>query len=117
MRRASAALGAAIALSACGGNGEPGLPAALADRTAAEADATAELLEAGDDCEAAERASGLVHELVEAINARRVPDGLQEELLGRANELAARVRCPGPSEPEATPVARDLADWVRGRRA
>lgn len=56
-----------------------------------------------------------MRETIGAINAGRVPDELQEELLGRANELAARIRCPGPSEPGAAPVARRLAGWARDR--
>ena len=82
---------------------------------AADADAVAGLLEAGRHCDAGRRASGLVADAVADVNARRVPDELQEELLGRANELAARISCPGPSEPQAAPVARDLAAWVRAR--
>jgi hypothetical protein len=57
-----------------------------------------------------------VRETVAAINSGRVPPALQEELLARANELAARIRCPGPSERAAVPVARRLAEWARDRR-
>lgn len=56
-----------------------------------------------------------MRDTVAAINAGRVPDALQEELLGQANEVAARIACPGPSEPQAAAAARELAEWARER--
>jgi hypothetical protein len=108
-------LAAAVLLAGCGGEARPRLSEQLADSVAADADAIAAELEARRHCPAARRADRLVGNVVAAINARGVPNGLQEDLLGRVNELAGRIGCPGPSEPQAASVALELADWVRKR--
>lgn len=94
-------------LPACGGStARPALPPPLA-RLAGRADALA----VERSCpRGARRAEALQRAAIAAINGRRVPGRLQEELLGRVNEVAARAATCPPGAPDA---ARDLADWLR----
>jgi hypothetical protein len=73
----------------------PRLPHALAIRLAREADAVVRN---------PKLAVRLQHDVIAAINARRVPGPLQEEIQSRANALAER---PAPRR------ARAFAAWLR----
>ena len=100
------ALGAALALTACGGSGQstaevPRLPRALASDLASTSDAIADALDAGDECGAAELADDLKNAVDDAIAAGRVPSDLQSELAETALELRNGVNCPvEPEKPE-----------------
>jgi hypothetical protein len=89
----------ALALAAGGCGGEeaarprPTLAPAVADRLAAQSDAIAEALDAGDVCTAAVRADELQDETLRAINAGQVPPAFQEDLTARVNELVNTVNC------------------------
>jgi hypothetical protein len=74
----------------------PHLPPALAQRLAREADTV----------HTRKAALRLQRAIIAAINAGRVPAGLQEELQSRANAVAER-----PSR------ARSFAAWLRARSA
>ncbi|HET7044521.1 MAG TPA: hypothetical protein VFI37_06690 [Gaiellaceae bacterium] len=85
-----------LALAGCGG-AEPLLPRTTAAPLAKQADAIAARLAAGDACGARDHALALQRRTIAAINARRVPAGLQEPLQSRANELVSEL------EPECLP--------------
>jgi hypothetical protein len=101
-----AAAAAALCLSACGGAKDkapppPAFPRSLATALAARSDAVAEALTAGNSCGALALAQQLQRQTIAAINERRVPPGLQEQLSGAVNELVARVTCiPPATQPE-----------------
>lgn len=99
-----------LALAGCGGGGDsrPAIPAGTAEALAARSDAVAESLAAGDACAADREADALVAAAIEAVNAGAVPAPLQEELLGSAQSLAARVECPPP--PPSAPSADQAED-------
>jgi hypothetical protein len=98
-----AAIGAVLALAACGGGDarpeEPGLPPRLAERLAAQSEAIADKLDAGDTCAAAQEADGLKNAVEQAIGSGAVPESLQSELLATARELQNDVNCPQPPPP------------------
>jgi hypothetical protein len=75
----------------------PRLPPALAARLAAETDAVAAALDAGDGCAARTAATHLQADTIAAINAGQVPAIYEEELLGRVNSLTARITCTPPA--------------------
>lgn len=54
----------------------------------------------GDVCGAAGLADQLNDQVIEAINARRIPPAFQEDLQARANELVNTVNCPPPTVDE-----------------
>ena len=92
-----------LALAGCGGGGGdaapppgPALQRATADQLAATSDAIADALDNGDVCGAAGLADQLNDQVIEAINARRIPPVFQEDLQARANELVNTVNCPAP---------------------
>jgi len=93
--------GCSCALAGCGSSKQsappppPRLPHALAVRLAQEADAVARN---------PKLAVRLQHDVIAAINTRRVPGPLQEELKSRATALADT---PTPSR------ARSFAAWLR----
>lgn len=95
---------AALVLSACGGAKHtappqpPAFPRALAANLASTSEAVAASLAAGDSCRALSLAHGLQAQTIAAINARRVPAGLQEQLSGAVNGLVARVTCVPPEQ-------------------
>lgn len=102
-RELGAAAAVALLLGGCGGSNHaapprpPALPHSLASDLAATSDAVAAALSAGDSCQALTLAHGLQAQTIAAINAHRVPAGLQEQLSGAVNGLVARVRCvPSP---------------------
>jgi hypothetical protein len=100
-----AATGALLALAGCGGGDarpeEPGVPRAVAERLAAESDAIADKLEAGDTCGAAQQADVLEDAVQQAIGSGDVPAAFQGELLQTARQLQNDVNCPQPPPPPA----------------
>jgi len=100
-------LAGALCLSACGGAKRsapppPTLSHSLGSSLAAQSDAVASALAAGDSCGALTLARRLQQQTIAAINEGRVTTGLQEQLSSAVNELVTRVRCvpaPPPAEP------------------
>jgi hypothetical protein len=89
-----------LALAGCGrGGGDaapppgPALERATADQLASTSDAIADALDDGDVCGAAGLADQLNDQVIEAINAGRIPPAFQEDLQARANELVNTVNC------------------------
>jgi hypothetical protein len=104
-----AASSCALLLAGCGGGDarqqpagpQPRLPRAVAQQLAARADRVGERLGANDRCGAVAEASRLQSEVIQAINAHRVPRRLQEPLQSAANQLAVRVgACVRVGKPE-----------------
>lgn len=96
-----------LALAGCGGGGgdaapppAPAIERATAERLASKSDAIADALDDGDVCGAAGLADQLNDQVIEAINARKVPPTFQEDLQARANELVNTVNCPQTTEEE-----------------
>ena len=96
-----------LALAGCGGGGGdaapppgPAIEHATAERLASTSDAIADALDGGDVCEAAGLADQLNDQVIEAINARKIPPTFQEDLQARANELVNTVNCPRTTEDE-----------------
>lgn len=94
-----------LALAGCGGGGGdaapppgPAIERATAERLASTSDAIAAALDDGDVCGAAGLADRLNDQVVEAINAGRIPPTFQEDLQARANELVNTVNCPPPTD-------------------
>jgi hypothetical protein len=102
----------ALALAACGGTEEeaappPTLPRTVAARLAADADAVAARLEAGDPCGAAESAAALQQTAVGALNRPgQVPDELKEDLGLAVADLVdrAQTECASAQPPPAPPA-------------
>jgi hypothetical protein len=101
-----AAVAAALCLNACGSDGgkgaepPPTLPRAVASSLAARSDAVADALAAGDSCRAATLTTQLQQEAIAAINSGRVSGALLEPLSAGVNDLAARVKCVPPPQPQ-----------------
>ena len=57
-------------------------------------------MDGGDVCGAAGLADELNGQVIEAINAGRIPPAFQEDLQARANELVNAVNCPPPTTDE-----------------
>lgn len=97
---------ATAALAGCGGGEttteEPTLPRPLAERLAAQSEAVADALAAGDTQSAAARAAALRDEAIAAINDGRVPPELQEELGAAVNLLAEDVASAATPPPTTT---------------
>ena len=96
---------AALSLGGCGSSrveqaAPPKLPRPLATSLAARSDAVADALAAGDSCRAAALATELQQETIAAINSGRVSGALLEPLSAGVNDLAARVKCVPPPQPE-----------------
>jgi hypothetical protein len=90
-------------LAGCGGGGGdaapppgPAIERATAEQLASTSDAIADALDGGDVCGAAGLADELNDQVIEAINAGRIPPAFQEDLQSRANELVNSVNCPPP---------------------
>jgi hypothetical protein len=101
--RSLAALLAVLALAGCGAEARrseaprpPRLPRALAESWAQQANAVAAALAAGDGCTARTRADALQREVIDAVNAHRVPQRLLEPLSSGVNDLASRITCMPP---------------------
>jgi hypothetical protein len=102
-----AALAAALCLSACGAAKQaappPTFSRSLASALAAQSDAVADSLAAGNSCRALTLAHALQQRTIAAINEHRVAAGLQEQLSSAVNELVARVTCMPPPAPAPAP--------------
>jgi len=103
------AAAAALCLSGCGGAKQstpppPTLPHSLATTLAAQSDAVADALAAGNSCRALALAQRLQRQTVAAINNGRVSGRLQEQLSGAVNDLVVRVSCVPPA---AAPQRQD----------
>jgi hypothetical protein len=107
-----------LALGGCGGGG-PALTRSTAEPLARQADAVAARLSAGDACGARDHARALQRGTIDAINAGRVPEELQEPLQNRANELVSELEpeCLPSVEPESTaPPPEPPAARPRGKK-
>ncbi len=92
-------------MAGCGGGGGntapppgPAIERATAEQLASKSDAIADALDGGDVCSAAGLADELNDQVIEAINAGRIPAAFQEDLQARANELVNTVNCPPPTD-------------------
>jgi hypothetical protein len=99
------ALAALLIAGGCGGGGtdaepppRPAIERATAEALASTSDSIADALDAGDVCTAAGRADDLNAQVIEAINAKKIPPAFQEDVLSRAQELVNSVNCPPPPE-------------------
>ncbi len=93
-----AALAAALCLNACGGSKHsvpppPTFSHSLGSSLAAQTDAVASALAAGESCSALALARQLQQRTNEAITEGRVAAGLQAQLSSAVNELVTRVQC------------------------
>jgi hypothetical protein len=109
LRGLGAALAAVLCLSACGGVKQraappPALSRSLGSSLAAQSDAVASALAAGNSCEALTLAHQLQQRTIAAINEGRVAAGLQEQLSSAVNALVTRVQCvPPPQQQQPEP--------------
>jgi hypothetical protein len=113
MKRAALATAAALLLAGCGGTSHkagppptPRLPRALAHEWIREANAVAAALDARDGCTAEQHSAQLRSDVIDAVNAGRVPTRLLEPLTSAVNSLPGRITCTPPAPPApATPAA------------
>lgn len=108
----------ALLAAGCGGEREPEprLQAGLAQSLAERSDSVAALLEEQDPCGARSEAQQLQADAIAAVNAGRVPAGLQEELLAGATSLAESIDCPSAAgSSDQLEEARSLSSWLRER--
>lgn len=102
-----------LLVAACGGaedpEAAPQLPRDVAQPLAAQADAVARTIEAGDTCRAKQQAEELRRAVVRAIEQGRVPRPLRRELRSEATALVAEIECvpPAPPPPPPPPPAED----------
>lgn len=82
----------AALLAGCGAAEREAIPAPTADALAAQSEAVAEALAAGDPCEA----DRLADELVADAEAATLPEDYRARLLVSARSLAATIECPPP---------------------
>jgi hypothetical protein len=94
----------ALGVAGCGGAQQasppkpvPKLPRALAQSWAQQADDVAAAIDAGDGCTAQQRAVSLRTQVVDAVNAHRIPRRYLEPLVSTANDLAGRITCTPPA--------------------
>jgi hypothetical protein len=110
LRGLAAIVVAGAAITACGGSEqpppEPKIPAGLARDFAAQAEAIAANLDAGDPCQAREQALALQADVDEAIASGRIPAAFRRELRSTVNELV-QIEClpPEPPPEEEDPCA------------
>jgi hypothetical protein len=111
-----------LVLAGCGGEAKQGdgpkLPRALGQAWERQADDAADALGDGDQCLAQRRLRRLQADVIAAINAKRVPAALQEELLGTVNDSAARMLCgrgttPPTAEERIRQLAESISRWTR----
>ena len=69
------------------------IPESVAGRLAAQSEAIAAALEAGDDCGAAQQADDLRHAADKAISTGQVPAAYQDELEAAVRSLQNAVNC------------------------
>jgi hypothetical protein len=116
-----AAIGAVLALAACGGGDarpeETGLRPRVAERLAAQSEAIADKLDAGDTCGAAQEADALENAVEQAIGSGDVSASLQSELLATARELQNDVNCPQPPPPPPPPPEEDCEALEEEKKA
>ena len=118
MKRAVALVAVAALLAGCGGSHhsqpppEPKLPRALAQSWSRGANAVASALEANKACLAQQRAERLLGDVVAAINAKRVPHALLEQLTSLVNALPAQITCGSKESADAEADAHKLAAWL-----
>jgi hypothetical protein len=99
-----AALALVLTLAGCGSTVErakpkqPRLPRDLAQTWAQQSDAVASALASGDGCTAQQLAASLNSQFIAAVNQRRVPPRLQEELGSALNDLQSRIACTPPQD-------------------
>lgn len=105
----------ALALAACGGDGnradqrtDPGpvIESGTAEQLAVRSDEIARLLESGDDCSAMAEGARLRDELNGAIGRGVIPEVYLEDLSGVVNEIQAQIP-PCVREPQVPPPPRD----------
>ena len=113
---------AVLVLAGCGGEAKqddgPKLPRPLGQAWERQAEDAADALNGGDQCLALRRLRRLQADVIAAINAKRVPPALQEELLGTVNDSAVRVLCgrgttPPTAEQRIRQLAESLSRWTR----
>ena len=103
---------------------QPKLPRALATELAARSDRVAARLAADDPCSARADAEALQHQVIAAVNERRVPARYLEELTSAVNALVDSIVCVFPEgnvkdDDRVKPLgrsaqdARNLAEWLR----
>jgi hypothetical protein len=100
------ACSACLVLAGCGGGGRkaapaPKLPAPLGRSLAAQSDAVASQLAAGDACGASGSARNLQQQAIASMP--RVPADLQEPLQSAVNDLVDRVEAACAATPPAVP--------------
>ncbi len=114
MLRSVILLACVLALAGCGSSGGPPIDATLATKLANQADAIAAKR---DPCAARTHARILQRQLIDAINAGRIPAAYLEPLQSRVNEIAAayELRClPTPSTESAAPPAVSVSPAAGG---
>jgi hypothetical protein len=110
----------AFLLVGCGGDEAapgPTLPRGLAADLAAQSDAIADTLAAGNVCGAAEQADVLLDDVVAAIEAGRVHAAFQESLTATANELRDQINCPQPDQPPPAPPSEEECAALEQQKA
>jgi hypothetical protein len=91
------------------------LPADLAQRLARDA-TTVAALAADSECSAHGAALRLRDDALGAVDARRVPRALREQLLRTVNDLAARLPACTPEEEHGEEAGKGGQDHGKGRR-
>jgi hypothetical protein len=113
VRRVAVVVVALVLLAGCGGSRRAGpppsprLPHALGHSWSRQANAVAAALAANDGCTAQQLARRLRAEVIEAINAGRIPQRLLEPLTSAVNALPARITCTPPPAPDEHGHGRD----------
>jgi hypothetical protein len=121
MRWRSALLTAssALALAACGGDGDgeqvqqetvtgPTIERKIAEDLAKRSEEVANLLDSGDECGAREEAAKLREDLTQAINDQAIPTIYLEDLSALVNEIEAGI--PACTEPPPAPPPPTTTD-------
>ena len=99
--------------AAAGSASRPGFPSGSRPRSRSAADAVGDRLDAGDPCGAKSVSAQLQADAIAAVNARRVPEDLQEELLSSVTALVESIQCPSGTREQTADEARELSAWLR----